>query len=65
MNNEKKYHLFYIYPSHPRHEAYDSSEELLRKVKALKDGDVSFHVIFGVELEFEPAKVVEAWRFKE
>jgi hypothetical protein len=70
MKDGKAFFVFWTQPEGniPRQEKLTDVDSLQRLVGSLKlhcCGPIKFTAVYGKELEFEPAKVVEVWRVKE
>jgi hypothetical protein len=69
MSDRARYHCFYIEAVglNAKYVCFDSEAEMLElvfKANSEWSGYRNLHVVYGRALEFEPAKVVEAWRVK-
>lgn len=67
--SEKKFHAFYTwaYGNEPRHEVFDDEAALLKFVHDAKSNPVGFRglsVVYGEELSFEPATVIQTYRIR-
>lgn len=70
--SDERYHVFYTQAvgNQSVYETFETGQDVLDFIAmARKNGDESpyrnVRVIFGAEMEFEPVKVVQLWRFKE